>query len=376
MVEGSKFYKKLIDPESEPHNSIRSHLKRLNRIQVTTAYPFLLRCYEDYAKGVMSADQYCEVLATIENFMIRRFVCGVPSNTLNKIFPLLYSQASAHSASNFVQGVKAVLQGRNYPKDSDFRRHLVDTKLYGEGERREKTKLILETLETASGHKEIVAPETLTIEHIMPQTLSDWWREHLGDACDLDHETCLHTIGNLTLTAYNSELSNSSFLEKKSCFESSHVELNKYFNQLSHWNRESIEKRSNELADQAIKIWGYFGADTSSPEIVQAEAVTGTVPRTLVILDQQFEVKTWREVLKVTLATLLELEPVQFELLSNQYPHFIGRESNRFRESIELGQGFFIEVNLQAKQIYRFCLQATEIVGLSSSDWKVITQSK
>jgi len=288
---------------------------------------------------------------------------------LNKIFPQLYAQAILRNPGSLPNGVRSVLQSRGYPKDIEFRSRLVESRLYGAGERTTKTKLILETIETSYRHHEVVPFDSLTIEHVMPQTLTDWWQEHLGENWQADHELLLHTLGNLTLTAYNSELSNDPFPEKKVRFASSHVDLNSYFVPIATWNREAIETRSRKLADQVINIWPYFGDEQAAP--VAADGVTGKVPRSLKILGQTTTVTSWRDVLTQTMATLAELEPEAFETLAQEYPRLISSDRNRFRRNRQLQNGYFIEVNLSAKDIYRFCTQAIETLGLSSHDWVV-----
>jgi uncharacterized protein DUF1524 len=116
-------------------------------------------------------------------------------------------------------------------------------------------------LEAALGHKEQVEINSLTIEHVMPQTLTDWWKAHLGEDWEEDHDQLLHTLGNLTLTNYNPELSNRSFPEKRSLFAKSHVELNRYFGDMQHWNQGEIERRADALADLALTVCfsGAFG---------------------------------------------------------------------------------------------------------------------
>jgi len=222
----SVFYKRIISPDTESNKDLRNYLSRLNRLEVTTAYPFLLNCYNDYANGRLGQKDFIEIIRLVENFIIRRYVCNIPTNQLNKIFPSLYSQALIRNASSFLDGVRQVLQSRDYPKDTEFRQRLLDAKLYGAGERLAKTKFILETLETAHEHKESPVFENLTVEHIMPQTITDSWKQHLGEDWQADHELFLNTLGNLTLTAYNSELSNSPFLIKKQYLIKSHLELN------------------------------------------------------------------------------------------------------------------------------------------------------
>src|SRR5690606_8965398 len=134
-------------------------------------------------------------------YVVRRFVCAVPTSGLNKVFPPLYQQVKKRP--EVVAATKALLAERACPRDDEFRDRLESARLYGGGERREKTLIILGRLEAAMDHKEQVDTRALTIEHVMPQTLTDWWKIHLGDDWEEDHGQLLHTLGNLTLTNYN-----------------------------------------------------------------------------------------------------------------------------------------------------------------------------
>lgn len=366
------YYQKLLAPENEPNIQIRTTLLRLNRLEVTTAYPFLLNCYHDYVQSRLSVEDFVKILQTIENFIIRRFVCNVPTNQLNKIFPTLYEQTHLKNLPNFADSVCFVLQTRGYPKDVEFKTRLIDSKLYGTGEKGAKTKLILETLESAYQHKEQVPFDDLSIEHILPQTLTDWWEQHLGEEWQVDYELYLHTLGNLTLTAYNTELSNDPFSEKQKRLVKSHLELNRYFENVSRWDKVEIEKRSNILADLALTFWPYFGEEQAEPESI--DNVTGKKPKVLTILGQHMVVQSWRDVLTKTMETIADLEPDLFNALTEQYPSFISSDGGRFRRSYQLSNGFYVYVQLSAKSIYQFCTQAIESIGLSVEDWYVQTE--
>src|SRR3990172_6320984 len=254
----AKYYQKLLYPEYEVNINIRRALNRLSRIEVTTAYPFLLNCYDGYSQKKITADEFVNILKTLENFMIRRFVCNIPTNQLNKIFPPLYSQVHSNGLGNFVDGMKSILQNKGYPKDAEFKARLLDTKLYGAGDRAVKIKLILESIEESYDHKEQVSFDDLSIEHVMPQTLTEYWQNHLSDDWEITHELLLHTIGNLTLTAYNPELSNDDFESKRNWLSNSHLEINKYFKDKSAWKKEDIEKRSQRLTEIVLSILTYF----------------------------------------------------------------------------------------------------------------------
>lgn len=367
------YYQKLINPEIETDTRIRKALMRLNRLEVTTAYPFLLNCYHDYTLGHLTGNDFLELLRILENFVVRRYVCNVPTSHYNKMFPFLYGWAKENNPANFVDGIRAELQRRDYPKDSLFRTRLIEAKLYGVGEKAIKTKLILETLESRFNHKEQPPFENLTIEHVLPQTITDWWKQHLGEDWQADHELYVHTLGNLTLTAYNSELSNEPFFKKQQHLSNSHLELNKHFHHLPKWDRDEIEKRSVTLAELAIACWPYFGDDRPALIATSAEDVTGKTPQTLIILGQRIEVKTWRDVLTKTLNTIADLEPGLFDVIAANYSRFVSKDSERFTRNMQLENDYYVDVYLSAKSIYRLCEQVVETVGLSREDWIVET---
>ncbi len=372
IVQFAEYYQKLINPELETDTRIRKYLKRLNRLEVTTTYPFLLNCYQDYTLGHLSANDFLEILRILENFIVRRYVCNLPTSQYNKIFPFLYGWAK-NNPSNFVDGVRAELQRRDYPKDNLFRSRLTEAKLYGPGEKASKTKLILETLEAQHNHKEQPSFDSLTIEHVLPQTITEWWKQHLGEDWQADHELYVHTLGNLTLTGYNSELSNESFLKKQQQLINSRLELNKYFHNLTKWDREEIEKRSHLMADLALMSWPYFGDEKPALTATSADDVTGKTPQTLIMLGQRIPVKTWRDVLTKTLNTIADLEPALFEVIAITYSRFVSIDPDRFTRKMQLDNNYYVDVSLNAKSVYRFCEQVIETTGLSREDWVVET---
>jgi uncharacterized protein with ParB-like and HNH nuclease domain len=363
------YYAKLLQPDGESSPKLRERMKRLNRIEVTVAYPFLLNVYNDYANEQIDEDEFSDVMEVIENFMIRRLICRVPTNQLNKIFPALYAQAS--EADSLVEGLKESLRTKNYPRDTEFRERFVSSRLYTSGDRA-KTKLILERLESSFGNKEAVPYDNLSVEHVMPQMLTDWWRQHLGEDFEATHELMLHTIGNLTLTGYNPELSNADFPHKRQLFKESHLSLNKWFVDQEKWDEETILIRAESLAEVALSIWAYFGSiEDDAP--TTAQTVTGTTPTSVVILGQRFSVSSWRDVAQKTLETVADLDQDSFEQILVSFPRFVAQSGDGFRSPRQLSNGDFIETHLSASDINKFCIQAVEVAGLSPEDWFVET---
>jgi uncharacterized protein with ParB-like and HNH nuclease domain len=369
LAQFAGYYERLLNPDKEPHPIISKLLWRLNRIEVTTAYPFLLSVYHDYCLGKIQTEKFITLLEVIENYLIRRFICNIPTNQLSKIFPPLYNQILAKYPDDILLGVKSILQSKGYPKDVEFRHRIRDSRFYGAGERAVKTRLILESIEEHFNHKERVDFLNLSIEHIMPQTLTENWQEYLGEGWEQVHELYLNSLGNLTLTAYNSEISNSPYSEKKKYYDNSHLEINKYFANVADWKEQNITNRSAHLAEIMLKIWPYFG---ESQEISNEKVdVTGKSPRSLYILGQYFEVSSWRDVLSNTLNTIADLEPEKFGVLISNFPRFVNWDGKKFRAIRKLNNGAFVEVNLSAVSIQRFCYQALETIELSSEDWKL-----
>jgi hypothetical protein len=236
--------------------------------------------------------------------------------------------------------------------------------------------LILERLEIAQGHKEIVPGTTLTIEHVMPQTLTDDWKAVLGEGWEEDHEQYLHTLGNLTLTNYNAELGNATFHDKKKLFAESHVELNRYFNGIESWTAAEIDRRSEALIDMALSIWPYFGPEQTAVPLRADDAtrVTGTVPTEVRVRTEKVSVQSWAEVAVAIVECIARVGEDEFDRVTEELPKFVNRDATAFRRSSRLKKltnGAYLETNLSAQAVYRFCVQAAQLAGIGYDEWEV-----
>ena len=102
-----------------------------------------------------------------------------------------------------------------------------------------------------------------SVEHILPQTLTAEWEEDIRSAGDEPHRLWLErrdVIGNLTLTAYNSELAQKRFDDKKKFIEENlYLKLSKDIATAGRWSRSEIDARSQQLAVLACKTWPRLG---------------------------------------------------------------------------------------------------------------------
>ena len=180
-------------------------------------------------------------------------VVGVPSNSLSGLFiALCKTKPVTETPSVWLSGSLAREdKNRRWPTDTEFEERWIRTQLYGS----RACQVILECIEESYGHHEIAGFEGSSIEHVMPQTLTPEWLEMLGiDAAEI-HTEWLHTIGNLTLTGYNPELSNRSYQEKRTLFALSHFELNRHFGDYEHWGATELEFRAKSTFKIAIQLW-------------------------------------------------------------------------------------------------------------------------
>ncbi len=240
----------------EPSEKILNVFRRISRIRVDVCYPFLLAVYSDYANNVISEEELIEVLCLVESYVFRRSICGIPPNSLNKTFANLYKSVIQEQYVESVQAAFLLLTTyKLFPLDTEFKNALLTKDVYNF----RNGSYLLERLENYK-RKEPINVEDYTIEHVMPQNphLNNEWQQQLGDNWKLVQETWLHSLGNLTLTGYNAEMSDKSF-EKKKCseegFDHSPLHLNTWMRQVDEWNEEQIKGRANDLINKAIKVW-------------------------------------------------------------------------------------------------------------------------
>ncbi len=252
--------------KKEADKDLNKALSFLVDLKMDVIYPLLLELYSDYSDGVLSKVDFLPIIALIESYICRRAVCGPGSKGLNKIFPSFIKKINKDQYLESIEVHFLSLEKTTgkFPKDSDFRDSLITIDFY----HFKKNKYFLERLEKFDT-KEPVDTQECNIEHIMPQTLTPEWQEDLGENFEAIHEKYLHTIGNLTLTGYNAKYSNKSFQEKRDMekgFKQSSLKLNQSLKDLESFGEKEIEKRANDLADWALKIWTYPNLDAETLE--------------------------------------------------------------------------------------------------------------
>ncbi|MBC9826190.1 MULTISPECIES: DUF262 domain-containing protein [Carnobacterium] len=266
-------YKQILDTATGV-KQINEILNRFNELQVTVVRPFLMAILHDYNQNELSSKEVTKIFRVLETYIVRRMITKLPSNALNKIISVLYRDMKRMLAKEENQGIvpsdviNYLLMSKTntgkFPIDEEVRENLSSRDLYNANsvfrtylfERLENYDHF-EALQIYDGIKN----QEYSIEHIMPQRLSRQWIDDLGPDYKRIHDTYLHSIGNLTITGYNSKYSNKSFGEKQTMekgFKDSHfVNLNRLTANVPNWGEKEILERTEDLIQTALNIWPY-----------------------------------------------------------------------------------------------------------------------
>lgn len=255
----AKYYA-CIDLLQENDDELKLYWQEFKKLDSHVVYPFLLKLYDDYSCQILIKEDFKKILQVVISYLWRRAICEIPTNSLSKTFATLYQAVDKDDYVNSI--IKAFVFKSSYKRfssDYEVREKLQTKDIYHFRLR----KYLLEALENYY-HKEPIDLNTAnyTIEHIMPQNIEHnlSWQQMLGENWQEVHSLYLHTLGNLTITGYNAEMSNKSFGEKvngESGFKHSHLKLNESIVQCDVWNKKAIQRRTNILTDIILKIWKY-----------------------------------------------------------------------------------------------------------------------
>lgn len=274
-----RLYDVMLRPEKETDAAVRFRLERLRAWGTTTTFPVTLHLLERRSTGDIDSAEVERALLSLESYLVRRLIFGRYSDGLNTT--LLAATSAIKDQADPADALHRFLStGRkHFASDEQIRQAVVASPFYTTG-RAAHRKLILGWIEESFGSKEPVALERATIEHVMPQALSEEWENALagqiGAGQDLRevHTGLLHTLGNLTLTGYNSELSNSPFEVKRAELARSGIRLNQEIAAQPEWGPRQIEERARALAERIITLW-------PAPSEVAATGVAHTAWQTL-----------------------------------------------------------------------------------------------
>ncbi len=360
----SRYYHKFINPDQESDTEIRRQLHNVEQLEINVSYPFLLQVFSDYENELINKSQLLAVTELIQSFVWRRFILGLPTNALNKIFMRLYEDVeSGDYVSSIARSIMKKRGPQRFPKNAEVLATVIEKDFYNI--KPKNRTYFLQRLENYN-NKEIVQLDgnsDITIEHIFPQTPDAKWKNDLNaEAYQAFAETYLHTIGNLTLSGNNGSLGNKSFAEKKQMnhdakeqgYMFSRLWLNRYLKDIDSWNLETYQERSRLLSERVLDIWLYpnieFSDAPSNEEvsIFEADDPTGRKLEYAIFADERHEVTTVSDLYLLVMRELYMRNPEPFFASTLRDRLRLSKNANDCRNAVELHEGYFIESNLSS----------------------------
>jgi uncharacterized protein with ParB-like and HNH nuclease domain/predicted transport protein len=335
---------------SEPDPALRAAFTDLGELRVDVAYPFLLELYDDYTAEFLGKDEFLVAVRLIESYVFRRSVCAVPTNSLNKTFATagrsLRKDAYVTSLEAFLQQLSSY---KRFPNDLEFLAEFQRRDLYNFRSR----SYVLRRLEN-QGRKEPVPVGEYTIEHILPQnpSVSAEWQQSLGADWKRIHDAYLHSLGNLTLTGYNSEYSDKPFQVKRDMeggFNHSPLRLNEGLGELEDWNESTIIDRGERLSAVAKTVWP--APDLSEDALVEYRPAAPE-PTTYAIDDHPnlADGKPMRHVFEAFRREILELDPGVVEEFLKLYVAY--KAETNFVDIVPQATRLRVAINMDFPEIY------------------------
>lgn len=271
LLRYARFFEKLLTCKSGlKEQKLDDCLYRLMRLEIVVTRPFLMEVLRLHQDGKLTIDDVLRIFLITENYLFRRNICEVPTNALNKIFLNLnkeiirYDNTADDYVSKFIYALLSKKESGRFPDDNEFGLAFAEKQVY---QMRGKYKAYLferfenyGTIETKDVYTHL-DNNVYTIEHIMPQHLTPAWNESLGANASEIHATWLHRLANLTLTGYNPNFSNNTFIEKRDAkeggYKASGLKMNQKIAARDTWGLTELEERNKEMLELAMEIWAY-----------------------------------------------------------------------------------------------------------------------
>ena len=358
LLNYAKFYTDIVFKRSN-----NAELKRLYEdivdLRMEVSYPFLLKVHNDCAEGTITEDNLKKILRLCISYVLRRSICDIPTNSMNKTFATLRNSIRP---DDYMNSVKAffVLQDtyKEFPDNDKFMAAFMSRDIYTMRARN----YILSRLENF-GNKAPIIIENYTIEHIMPQntSLSPEWQHDLGVNWKEIQKTYIHTIGNLTLTAYNSEMSDRPFMDKMNMpggFKESALRLNAYLVKLTEWNEDHIKERAQQLAAKAVQIWPH--PSLTNAELAPYTAEVKSAPKYTL---ETYDINAFTKILFETLdRRIMNLSPAVKREYKKLYIAY--KLDTNFVDIVVQKQRLRISVNMKFSEVYDPLGICRDVTGL------------
>lgn len=363
LLKFANYYDKILNHKSGDYNFSKI-LEHLNVMDSKVVFPYLMLLMDLVNSSEINQEEANSLAHILESYLFRLKVCQMPTNGLNKIVVGLCDLSKEDG--NLKLRLYRLLNN-NFPNDRKLSDSLMEGDLYHQ--RNHLAKLALVVLEEHRT-KETINFDDAQVEHVMPQRISAEWRLQVANA-DKVKEQYGDTLGNLTLTKYNQEMSNKPYSEKREFYNESNVSLTREVAEMyDQWGKEAITDRTEELTKELIQIFPMPVIKEGGEEVIveytidQTTDVTGKRPVQITISENEYPVKTWRQMLVTFLNDIWNKDSLNYERIKEDY-----RLSRMiFRPHVspaKLENGTMIETNFSANIILAIIAKICEICDIT-----------
>lgn len=357
-------------PESQ--KVLEPIFEEIRSLRMEVAYPFLIKVYMDYFKGEITLEVLVEILKLTIAYVVRRAICDIPTNSMQKTFATMKNNIKKDDYLNSIKATFYFLDSyKVFPNNDMFKSALYSRNMYS----LRISKYVFVKLEN-EGNKEPISYSGYTIEHILPQNkdMRDEWKQALGENYAEIQAKYIHSLGNLTLTRYNSEMGDKPFAEKLEVYKESAMHtLNKFVVQQSTWNEQTILARTELLSKCAFEAWKAPVLDEESIEryAPQEEQVKQSYD-----IDH-YGMDMFTKLLYLKLhETIMEVEPKAKEEFKKLY--IAHKLKTNFVDIVPQKAGLRISVNLDFDEVYDpegICRDVTDLGRWGNGDVEIRFES-
>ncbi|XMT16998.1 DUF262 domain-containing protein [Candidatus Saccharibacteria bacterium oral taxon 488] len=380
-----RFLKFGIDVNNE-FTKLNSAAFIMRYLRIEAFFPYVVSVMKYWQDGHLSDDEIAEVFDVLRVYFSRRIVVNLSTASLDNYFAGLHRNILSSVEQNnavYIEVLKYTMLSRSgqtrLPRNNEIETAIKANFTYNQ--RSSNVMYLLTAVDDESKDvsllKQINNKELhLTIEHIMPQTMTNAWRDELGDYADEIHGTYLHGLANLTLTGYNSEYSNKSFREKRDMpdgFADSPLKINKTVAKYDTWNEAAILERQRWWIDKIIKIWP-LPTSTFEPPVLDTKVnifddvdFKGTMVKMFYIGDDSYPVTSWSQILGVYCEYLYDENPDFTDQIMNseKTKNWISNDSKRFFNSVKIHDtGLVVDVATNTNQKIRLMRELVEMFNV------------
>lgn len=392
LLEYSKLYNTILDTSKEKEQNIKIKLDNIKELKANVLNPLIMLFLKYRNEKLISENTLFNLLHLLENYILRRLICSRKTNDLNKIcisiikklYIFFEYKKDVNTIVDYIANILVDLKGNGeFPDDTNIENSIIEKDVY----KNILAKFILTKLESLNS-KEKIDTDNITIEHIMPRTLTDNWEKLIGDNYKDIHDKYVNTIGNLTLTGYNSELSNKSLEEKQEMYkDSKFLFLNKDILDLKIWNENIIIERSKRLIKKLLEYYKYPEIINQIDEEIKDYSLDDSIDFSGMNIysfeykNNKYDVAKWAIFLTKILTLIYEEDSVRFNQLIFKDDSFKNKISNEnffynYGKPTKTESNFFVNTDTDTNTKIKLLINVLDKLNINTDEITLYIKKK